>query len=172
MIFNLQTCRHHQSSIIPLNLRRAWGFYQPLKSFNVTFLLLLLLMDTTQTLTDKSEHKHRAVKQDSAADTLTSSLGTMWGRRSLSEEVEELAGGDSSAAIIPTLLAPVQSDLPGSWNKEVKTGNRRTQFQTLRRLSDLSGCRNISYISSRDVMWELSRLRVRDNRPQLHLREI
>lgn len=83
---------------------------EALQSVNIT-----LVSSTRTQLKHKSGHQHRAVKQDSAADTLTPSLGAMWGCCCLPEEVEGLAGGDSSPAIL--LLVVIQSDRPRSWNK-------------------------------------------------------
>lgn len=76
------------------------------------------------TYADKSQHKLRAL--GSAADTLTLSLGAMWGCCCLSEEVEELAGGAGLNPVRPIL--------------------KQRRPETDDGLADLSGLRNISCV--------------------------
>ncbi len=155
MIFNLQTCQHHQSSIILLNLWRAAGFYWPLKSFNTTSSSSSSShMGTTLTKSCEAELSswHFYIVSGNEVRMLLSQ------RRSRSWQEE-----------IPPLPSFPQHSLSSTstcqeTKQRGKTGNKLSAPHR-QRLGELSGCRG-------DDMRELNRLRVTDKQPQLHLREI
>lgn len=99
--------------------------------------------------TDKSGHQHRAVKQDSAADTLMSSLGAMWRCRR----------GAGRRGFHHSHITGCNPVWPARILKQrQKTGHRRTA-PDLRRSTDLSRCRR-------------DRLMFREHQPQRYLRQI